>query len=724
MKSFLLFLAAIIVTSCQVQEPEITDRFSEYSGEWHDNKYSMFIHWGLYSELAGVWNGEPVKRGYSEQIQAHAGIYSDHYAQTAERFNPENWDPDAIAELAKNAGMRSIVITTKHHDGFSLFHTAYSDYNIVDATPYGRDVIKELADAARQHGLNFGIYYSLIDWHYPPAYPISSHNADPIPDEHHQFNMNQVRELLTNYGPISELWFDMGSLEPEQSKEIRELVHSLQPDCMIGGRIGNDMGDFTVLGDNEYPDFTLDTPWQTPASMFDETWGYRSWQERGDPEDKIREKLEALIQVVSGGGNYLLNIGPRGDGSVVEFEKEVLLGIGEWLDVNGEAIYGTKSAGFPEVPEWGYITQKENRLYLHLTNIPDDGIITLDGLEDTPDGAYFLDNGHQTSFSVHDSYVNVEIPEQEKTDEIRVIVLEFDGDFYVRPKDTITEEMMSTETAPGILLDRQNSHKHHSFSGVDYYSSFRSTVRESWTFDENISGSFAANLFYTDAERGRSLELITPRGIELIRLERGEEYLIREDFDDLTFGPLYVNGPHTSRIDGRDWMQDDIDLNRPWPSDNGSKWEVAEGGSGTMLTKPAGRNINWFLMQQIESESESDLLVRLERMDGVQVVLNGEEIYVHNNPHKEEIKTDLVMLPLRQGANELVVKFYNRFGREISFSLDYDLPQTGYHKKLDEIELPGTPGQRLIWQEHDPVSIHSNLAMPNLRLEMTSVTSN
>ena len=718
MKRFTLILTVILLATCQSQESEITDRFSEYSGEWHDNKYSMFIHWGLYSELAGEWDGEPVTRGYSEQIQAHAGIYSDHYAQAAERFNPEHWNPDAIAELAKNAGMRSIVITTKHHDGFSMFQTAYSDFNIVDATPYERDIIKELADAARRHGLSFGIYYSLIDWHYPPAYPISSHNADPIPDEHHQFNMNQVRELLTNYGPISELWFDMGSLEPEQSKEIRELVHSLQPDCMIGGRIGNDMGDFTVLGDNAYPDFTLDTPWQTPASMFNETWGYRSWQERGEPESKIREKLQALIQVVSGGGNYLLNIGPRGDGSVVEFEKEVLLGIGEWLDVNGEAIYGTESAGFPDVPDWGYITQKENRLYLHITKNPDDNKINLNGLEGSVESAYFLDNGQPLTYSINEAGVAVEVPESEQTDDIRVIVLGFEGDFYVRPDHTITADLLTSGGVPGLILDRRNSHKHHSFSGVDYYSSFRSTIRESWTFSEEIRSSFSANLFYTDAERGRSLELITPAGIQLVSLDRGEEYVIRDDFDDLTFGPLYVNGHRYSNIDGRDWMQYEIDLSRPWPSVNGTLWEVVEDGPGTMLTKPAGRNINWFLMQQIDSDVESDLLVKLERTDGVQVVLNGEEIYVHNNPHKENIKSDLVILPLRQGINELVVKFYNRFERETTFSLDYDLPQTGFRKHLGEIEFPGSSGQRLIWQEYDPVSIHSNLAMPNLRLEL------
>src|SRR6478609_9649806 len=179
--------------------------------EWKDQKFSMFIHFGLYSHLGGVWDGKPVTKGLSEQIQAHAGIYSDTYAAVAKEFNPVNWNADSIALLAKAAGMRSIVITSKHHDGFCMFRTATTRFNIVDATPFKRDVIGELSEACRKHGLKFGLYFSLIDWHNPQASPISSHNSDFITPEHHQYNKNQVAELLSNYGTISELWFDMGS---------------------------------------------------------------------------------------------------------------------------------------------------------------------------------------------------------------------------------------------------------------------------------------------------------------------------------------------------------------------------------------------------------------------------------------------------------------------------------------------------------------------------------
>ena len=185
-----------------------------------------------------------------------------------------------------------------------------------------------MAEACSRAGLKFGIYFSLIDWHFPHAYPISSHNCDFITPQHHEFSKAQVRELLTNYGPISEFWFDMGCNTPSQSRELYDLVRELQPDCMVSGRLGNDCYDFCVMADNAYPDGTLDTPWQSAASMFNETWGYRSWQERGAVGDKVAEKLRNLVSVVSHGGNFLLNIGPTGTGEVVPFEAQVLEGLG------------------------------------------------------------------------------------------------------------------------------------------------------------------------------------------------------------------------------------------------------------------------------------------------------------------------------------------------------------------------------------------------------------
>jgi len=208
LKVVFLFLLGVQVAYGQVKP----------DSAWMNQKFSMFIHWGLYSHLGGVWNGKPVLSGYSEQIQSHGGIFSDWYAAVARDFNPVDWDADAVVKLAKDAGMKSVVFTSKHHDGFCMYHSRLTDYNIVDATPYKRDVMKELAEACRRQDMRFGVYFSLIDWHFPQAYPISSHNADPLTPEHYEYNLRQVEEIMTGYGPVSEIWFDMGSLTPEQSR--------------------------------------------------------------------------------------------------------------------------------------------------------------------------------------------------------------------------------------------------------------------------------------------------------------------------------------------------------------------------------------------------------------------------------------------------------------------------------------------------------------------------
>ncbi len=297
-------------------------------------RFSMFVHWGLYSVYGGVYRGKNIEWGYSEQIQSFAGIFSDWYAGAAEQFSAKQWNADSIAVLAKRAGMDAIVFTSKHHDGFCMYNSQETDFTIMN-TPFGRDALKELGQACKRHGLNLGIYFSLIDWHYPPAYPISSHNADPITPEHHEYNKRQVKELLENYGPVSELWFDMGSLTREQSSELYNLVKSIQPNCRVSGRIGNDYGDFAVMPDNVIPDFVPNKPWQTAESVYKETWGYRSWQKHVPMNEKLTEKINSLKRVIGAGGNYLLNIGPTGDGAVTNYEEELLLSIGKWIDSSG-----------------------------------------------------------------------------------------------------------------------------------------------------------------------------------------------------------------------------------------------------------------------------------------------------------------------------------------------------------------------------------------------------
>lgn len=190
--------------------------------QWHGDKYSMFIHFGLYSQLGGVWQGKQVKNGYSEQIQAFAPISKKDYEKIAGQFNPTQFNADSIAVLAKKAGMHSIILTSKHHDGFCLFKTATTSFNSYDATPCKRDFVKEISEAARRHGLRFGLYYSLIDWHYPYASPMSPHNADFITEAHHAFSKAQLKNSL----PIMERFPNFGLIwEQTPRHKVRNCIN-------------------------------------------------------------------------------------------------------------------------------------------------------------------------------------------------------------------------------------------------------------------------------------------------------------------------------------------------------------------------------------------------------------------------------------------------------------------------------------------------------------------
>ena len=426
----------------------------------------MFIHFGLYSTLGGKWQGQQIDNGYSEQIMANAPIPLDQYSALASQFNPTHFDADAIVALAKAAGMKFIVITSKHHDGFNMFRTAQTSYNIVDATPYKRDVVKELADACARGGMKFGVYYSSIDWHQPGASTYIPGNSNPIPPAHAAFNVAQLKELLSNYGPISEIWFDMGKPAAEQSKRFAETVHRLQPHTMVSGRVFNYEGDFTVMGDNEVPEFQIDEPWQTPASIFPETWGYRSWQKRGDLPGKIRENILRLVEVVSRGGNYILNIGPEGDGSVVPYEADALRGVGDWLKHRGEAIYATTAQPFRSL-DFGYATVGQAKLYLFVKDVPGDGALRLPGLRAGQlNEAYLLGSPSRESFAVtstkEGASVRIGKDSLAGAGYLPVIVLPFSGRLEVAPAST------ASDAAGNFFLTPSAADRFFNYNGAGY----------------------------------------------------------------------------------------------------------------------------------------------------------------------------------------------------------------------------------------------------------------
>jgi len=441
---------------------------------WLADKYSMFIHFGVYSSLGGVFLGQKITRGYSEQIQANAGIQNDFYMEIAEKFNPVNFNADSVAALAKRAGMRSVVITSKHHDGYCMFGTSTTDFNSVKY--FGRDIIGELSDACHRYGLNFGFYFSLVDWHDPYGNHPDHSNNTAIKPEHHRLNVRQVTELVSQYGPISEIFFDMGSLTKSMSEELYRIVHLYQPDCMVSGRLGNDSYDYCVMWDNFYPEGTLVTPWQSPASIFDETWGYRSWQVRENPDGKAAEKLHSLLVCVSHGGNFLLNIGPKGDGSLVGYERDVLQKIGSWLDVNGEAVYSAAPFAWPGIDNWGFCTKSGKDIYLIPSYLSADTVAVL-----PLRGARFLkaekiSNGEKVKVRLNAGNLEVSISASDASPMPEVIRLSFD-----KAPEEPARKLLDIYGTDSFDLNETNSVPDHSFSCTNYADNHQSIVGYVWT---------------------------------------------------------------------------------------------------------------------------------------------------------------------------------------------------------------------------------------------------
>ncbi len=616
--------------------------------QWHQNKFSMFIHFGLYSVYGGVYNNKPVTFGYSEQIQSFAGIFSDWYGDTALEFDPVKFNADEIVALAKEAGMRSIVITTKHHDGFCMFKTATTDYNSVDATPSKRDYVKELSDACRRGGINFAIYFSLIDWHFPHAYPISSHNCDFITPQHHEFTKAQVTELLTNYGPVSELWFDMGSNRPEQSQELYELVHKLQPNCMVSGRLGNGWYDFAVMADNKYPEGALQAPWQSAASMFDETWSYRSWQKRGDKHEKAMEKLRSLINVVSHGGNFLLNIGPRGDGSVVEFESDVLKEIGAWLKENGEAIYGTEASPFRENFAWGTSTRKGNKLYLILSGeYPANGAIELS----LPGYKLQDSKGNLTSATMKGNKLMISLPKDAYNEQtIQVVELTFDRE--VVPQTSAN----SVRTA------------NYSYDCFDYYSNYRSTVSYEWALKKKAS---KVELTYTPEELGDEITL----NDQVMKLEGGKAITLKVD-PKTSWGKRYICGPEFNLFDRASTIEASLDK---VPLRKGGEWkEVMD----EKVIVPVNLIEDYYMMQMVESPKAQNILLDVATGNAVELFVNGVSVMKHNNPYRCKYREEKVLVHLEKGSNVILLRAYNRFEKETSLLLRPSAEQVIYNQSV------------------------------------------
>ncbi|MCP5116798.1 MAG: alpha-L-fucosidase [bacterium] len=407
-----------------------TDR-DERMRWWREARFGMFIHWGLYSVLGGEWqgfdHGKEMGGASAEWIMLRANIPKQEYASLAKRFNPVKFDAAAWVSTAKAAGMKYMVITAKHHDGFSMYSSKLTEYDIVDATPFGRDVIKELSDECRRQGLRFGIYYSHSkDW-----YNRKQVNRDPErpTKQYVEFVQGQLRELLANYGDMAIIWFDTGDQFTDVNTSHGELVRKLQPKALISGRLHGreEMSDYRQEGDRRIPARRVEGDAESPMTLRD-NWGW----DRDDSNWKSdKEMIERLSLCVARGANMLLNVGPKPDGTLAPEEVRALRAIGRWMDVNGEAIHGTQASPFDFDFEWGSMTRKPGKLYLHVLRWNPDGI-EFPGLRSRVKRAYLLaDPDQDLRVEQSGGMTLVKVPPKAPDNNVSVIALELAGNLEV-----------------------------------------------------------------------------------------------------------------------------------------------------------------------------------------------------------------------------------------------------------------------------------------------------
>ncbi|MNJ93909.1 Alpha-L-fucosidase [compost metagenome] len=417
---------------------------------WRDARFGMFIHWGLYSVPAGEWKGKQVN-GYSEHLMRKEKITRAAYLDLAHVFNPVKFNAEEWILTAKNAGMRYFIITAKHHDGFAMYDSKVSDFNVVKQTPFKRDPMAELAAAAKKHGMKFGFYYShAFDWEHPDApgndWEYQNPGGDKLIgganwfDNHPEWlpkavkyvdekAIPQIKELINKYHPDI-IWFDTPHKLPlSENIRILKAIRDTDPNIVVNGRLARsssgNFGDYVNTGDRPAELLTVEGDSEAIPTT-NESYGY---SKHDNSHKSARFFIQLLANSASRGGNLLMNIGPKGDGTFDQKDKQILDSIGGWLKPNGEAIYGTQKGVLP-IPVWGVSTQKGQNIYLHVFNWPKDGNLVVGGLKSDVKTAYLLTDKSKKALAVKRldaSDLIVSLPANISPNPDVVIVLEVKG---------------------------------------------------------------------------------------------------------------------------------------------------------------------------------------------------------------------------------------------------------------------------------------------------------
>lgn len=529
-KSICLFLMLLSFQVCLSAAKQSTWPYENETPEqkdarmawWHEARFGMFIHWGVYAVPAGTHKGQKINR-IGEWIMNRGKIPVADYKEYAKQFNPVKYNPDEWVRLAKEAGMKYIIITSKHHDGFALFDSKVTDWDVVDATPYGKDLLKPLAEACRKHGVKLGFYYSQAqDWCHPGGAaafrPTKQGWDNPDAERIDKYakahgghwdpaqlgDMNeyirtiaapQVKEILTNYGDIAVLWWDTPTNMNRERADLLQPLVALQPGIITNNRLGGGYPGDTDTPEQHIPATGLgDRAWEACMTMND-TWGFKSYDDNWKPTETL---IRNLIDIASKGGNYLLNVGPTAEGLIPQPSIDRLKAVGAWMRVNGESIYGTAASPFAKLT-WGRCTKKvvdgRTTLYLHIFDWPEDGELLVPGLESPVAKASLVANGQTLETTRTEDGVVVSLPKEAIDPIATVCALHLDGELSVK-KAIPTQGKNGQILLPVKLADIHNpSYGSHieleekdGKSNIGHWTDARAWVE--WSFRVRKAGSF------------------------------------------------------------------------------------------------------------------------------------------------------------------------------------------------------------------------------------------
>lgn len=452
MAKYLTGLVALLISVnfSYAQSQDVNDTKMQW---WREARFGMFIHWGDYARLAGMYKGHKIGHG-GEWIMNLAKIPVKEYQQYAKQFNPTKFDADAWVKMARDAGMKYIVITAKHHDGFAMFDSKASKWNIVDATPYHKDILKMLAAACKKYHIKLGFYYSQAqDWNNPGGAVsrklakdgwlnpdsakidtyTAAHNGHWDPYQTSQTMTSyinnvavpQVKELLTNYGKVAVLWWDTPvDMTNDYANKLQSLL-KLQPGIITNDRLKrpNFPGDY-MTPEQHIPESAVDGKDFEVCMTMNGTWGYKSYDNNWK---SVKTLVRNLIDIASKGGNYLLNVGPKPDGTFPQQSIDILKGMGGWMKINGEAVYGTMRSTLPKL-DWGRCTVKKEGnktlYYLSVFDWPENGQLTVPGLNGKVISARILGGNKALKVNSTTAGVLIQTPEKSSNDIATVIKLE------------------------------------------------------------------------------------------------------------------------------------------------------------------------------------------------------------------------------------------------------------------------------------------------------------